>query len=79
MSKLKRGPVFLGILLHNVGNELVLKGKAVPRLGVKAYDEELNDVGYVTNIFGPVNSHFVAIKLTTDKKYPQGSKFYIME
>ncbi|MCL7384745.1 MAG: hypothetical protein LZ158_00030 [Thaumarchaeota archaeon] len=79
MSRLKHGPVLLGILLHNVGNEAVLKGKVVPRLGVKAYDEELNYVGYVSNIFGPINSHFVAIKLITDKKYPQSSKFYIME
>ncbi|MCS7136453.1 MAG: hypothetical protein RMJ14_04605 [Nitrososphaerota archaeon] len=79
MSKLKHGPVVLGTLIHTVGNEIILKGKVVPALGAKVYDEELNHVGYVSNVFGPVSSHFVAIKLTTDKQYSQGSKFYITE
>lgn len=79
MSKLRHKPAILGILLYNIGNEAILKGKIVPRLGVKVYDETLNHVGYVSNVFGPVNSHFVAIKCTTDKQYPQGSKFYVME
>lgn len=79
MSSLKRRPIFLGTFLHDVDNELILKGKAVPKLGVKVYDEELNYVGYVSNIFGPVSSHFVAVKRATDKQYTQSSKFYVME
>ncbi|MEM2910705.1 MAG: hypothetical protein QXO01_06560 [Nitrososphaerota archaeon] len=79
MSRLKRRPVALGILLYSVGNEVILKGGSVPRLGAKVYDEELNHVGYVSNVFGPVDSHFVAIKLTTNKQYSQDSKFYTME
>ncbi len=79
MSKLKHGPLLLGTLLHSIDNELVLKGKIVPKPGVKVYDEELKHVGYVSNVFGPVNSHFVTIKFTTERQYSQGSKFYIME
>ncbi|MEM1708820.1 MAG: hypothetical protein QXD33_01335 [Nitrososphaerota archaeon] len=79
MSKLKRRPVILGILIHSISNETILKGNVVPKLGVKVYDEGLNHVGYVSNVFGPVGSHFVAVKFTTDKQYLQGSKFYVME
>ncbi|PUA31463.1 MAG: hypothetical protein B9J98_06340 [Candidatus Terraquivivens tikiterensis] len=79
MSGLRRKPVALGILLHTIGNEAVLKGWSVPRLGAKVYDEELKDVGYVSNVFGPIDSYFVAIKLTTNRQYSQNSKFYTME
>ena len=79
MPTLRRGLTRLGTLLHSLAGELVLKGENVPSLGAKVYDENLDPAGYVSNVFGPVKSFFVAVKLTTDKRYGPGAKFYLME
>lgn len=79
MSNVKRKLILLGKAIHNVSGELILKGENVPRLGDRVYDKEMKDVGYVSNIFGPVNSFYISVKLKENIPYEKGSKFFIME
>ncbi|RLI14078.1 MAG: H/ACA RNA-protein complex protein Gar1 [Candidatus Hecatellales archaeon] len=54
----------LGRILHvsSMTGHLIVKAQTVPRIGEKVYDGELRPVGLVFDVFGPVESPYVAVK-----------------
>ena len=53
----------IGHVLHiSPSRNLVLKAEAIPKIGDKVVDEELQTVGSVRDVFGPVSSPYVAVK-----------------
>jgi len=54
----------LGKILHvsSMTGHLIVKAQTVPRVGEKVYDGELRLVGSVFDVFGPVESPYVAVK-----------------
>lgn len=56
---------------------VVVKAYTVPKLTAKVYDGKGREVGYVSNIFGPVASPLVALKPVSDKEFSEGDALYI--
>ena len=53
----------LGRVLHmSSSRNLILKAATQPRIGDKVVDENLEFVGSVFDIFGPVSSPYIAVK-----------------
>jgi RNA-binding protein len=54
----------LGKVLHvsSMTGHLIVKAQTVPRVGEKVYDGELRLLGSVFDVFGPVESPYVAVK-----------------
>lgn len=41
---------------------MILKAESPPRIGERAIDENLNTVGTIFDVFGPVSSPYVAVR-----------------
>lgn len=53
----------IGRVLHlSSSKNLILKAENVPRIGEKVLDENLKQVGTVSDVFGPVSSPYVTVK-----------------
>lgn len=54
----------LGRVLHvsSMTGNLIVKAKITPKIGEKVYDGQLKPVGFVFDVFGPVESPYVAVK-----------------
>jgi len=53
----------IGRVLHISQNRnIIVKAEKLPRLGDKVLDENLNHVGTVFDIIGPVSSPYITIK-----------------
>lgn len=53
----------IGLVVHtSTSGNLILKAENTPRIGDKALDENLKPVGTVQDIFGPLNSPYVAVR-----------------
>ncbi len=44
----------------------ILRSKTVPRLGENVYDSRLNDVGVVSDVFGPADYPFISVTVKQD-------------
>ena len=73
-KRLKR----LGRVWGTVEKSLILEGEIVPRLGEKVYDSKMSEVGRVLSVFGPTNRFFIAISLSRDVQYEEGTPLYIL-
>nr|NIQ08027.1 H/ACA RNA-protein complex protein Gar1 [Candidatus Korarchaeota archaeon] len=53
----------LGYVLHITSSRnLILKAETLPKIGVEVVDKNLNPVGSVFEVFGPVSSPYVTVK-----------------
>ena len=71
----------LGEVLHvSASRKLILRTQINIRPGRQVYDEELNSVGRVVDVFGPTGRPYVSIKATTDElsRYV-GRSLYLMK
>jgi len=58
----------LGEVLHfSTSKHLVIRAKSLPRLGTIAYDENLQKIGIVVEIFGPVKQPYISVKPSVSK------------
>lgn len=46
-------------------------GDAPPAVGTAVIDEQLNDVGEIVDIFGPVESPYLAVNPTANRRLPE--------
>ena len=71
----------LGIVLHISGSrKIILRTKIKVKTGINVLNEELNSVGRIIDIFGPIRNPYVSIEPIIDA--PQryiGRAVYIME
>ncbi|MEM2083263.1 MAG: hypothetical protein QXY18_01660 [Nitrososphaerota archaeon] len=51
----------------------------IPKLGQKVFDEETHEIGYVSNIFGPISSPFIEIRVDNENLLPKIIKVYLKE
>lgn len=51
----------------------------IPKLGQKVFNEEMNEIGYVSNIFGPISSPFVEIRVNNESLLSKIMKVYLKE
>lgn len=55
-------------MLHISSNgNIIVKIENLPKIGDKVVDENLNIVGEIFDIFGPVSAPYAAVKLKTTK------------
>jgi len=53
----------IGFVLHTSSSgNMILKAENLPRIGDQAIDENLNQIGNVFDVFGPVSSPYVAVR-----------------
>jgi len=45
---------------------IIVKAERLPRIGEKVVNEKLEEVGTVSDVFGPVSSPYVAVKTEKD-------------
>jgi RNA-binding protein len=58
----------IGSVLHvSSTKSMILKAENIPRIGDKAVDEKLHDVGKVSDFFGPVSSPYIAVKPSVEE------------
>ncbi len=67
------------ILLSHAGN-LILRSKAVPKIGEDVFDNQLDRVGVVRDVFGPVTYPFISVSPERDDPEALLDKpFYLMK
>ena len=67
------------ISISRAGN-LILRSKTVPRIGEDIYDSQLDRVGAVCDVFGPVTHPYISIwSERDDPETLLGKPFYLME
>lgn len=54
--------IMIGELYRVNAQRVLLSGKSVPEIGEKVYDSRLKEVGYVSDVFGPVDGFYIAVK-----------------
>jgi len=74
----------LGKVLHLTERGLVAKCSAVPKLGATVLDKKKKRIGNIADIFGPVNSTYILIKLASgfpaeERKSLINSEIYMEE
>ncbi|MEM4302956.1 MAG: hypothetical protein QXQ70_03540 [Candidatus Caldarchaeum sp.] len=55
---------------------IVVKARVVPRLAAKVFDSRGREVGYVSNVFGPVAGPLVSVKPVAEKTVKEGEPLY---
>ncbi len=64
--------------VERVGEKnIVVRTSIVPRLAAKVFNSGGKEVGYVSNIFGPVSKPFVTVKIDSDRTVKEGEPVYI--
>jgi rRNA processing protein Gar1 len=51
----------------------------IPKLGQKVFNEEMHEIGYVSNIFGPTSSPFIEIRVNKENLSLEITKVYLKE
>jgi rRNA processing protein Gar1 len=51
----------------------------IPKLGQKVFNEEMHEIGYISNIFGPISSPFAEIKVNEEELLSKIIKVYLKE
>ncbi|MEM1947172.1 MAG: hypothetical protein QXY84_00415 [Candidatus Caldarchaeum sp.] len=67
----------LGEVFRVGRTRVVVKAYLVPKLAARVYDGKGRELGYVSNVFGPVTSPFVSLKLLEDREVREGDDIYI--
>ncbi|MDW8084597.1 MAG: hypothetical protein RMI49_05305 [Candidatus Caldarchaeum sp.] len=67
----------LGEIIRIGKTSVLVKAYSVPRLASKVYDGKGREIGYVSNVFGPVSSPFVSLKVIEGKDVAEGDAVYI--
>jgi len=76
----RRGLIRLGTLSRRLeSGTLVLAVDRIPPLGQSVYDSELEEVGSVASILGPVARPMVEVRTRTRKDQPKEAVFYLLE
>ena len=58
----------IGCVLHvSSTKNMILKAENIPRTGDTVVDENLNNVGTVFDVFGPVSSPYVAVRPSVEE------------
>jgi len=58
----------IGSVLHvSSTNNMILKAENIPHIGDTVVDENLNNVGMVFDVFGPVSSPYVAVRPSVEE------------
>jgi len=58
----------IGSVLHvSSTKNMILKAKNIPHIGDRVVDENLNSVGTVFDVFGPVSSPYVAVRPSVEE------------
>jgi len=76
MPKITKKRYLLGRVYRSERNKILVKADTIPRLADKVLDNKLREIGYVSNILGPVSSPLVVVKLTRDVEIPEGVEVY---
>ncbi len=51
----------------------------IPKLGQKVFNEEMNEIGYIANIFGPTHSPLIEIRINKEGLSSKIEKIYLKE
>ncbi|MDJ0269662.1 MAG: hypothetical protein NXY59_03760 [Aigarchaeota archaeon] len=78
MPRVSRRLYLLGTLMRVNGDKALVAAKNIPRLSDKVVDAKAREIGYVSNVFGPVKSPFVIVRLTRSVSLREGVEVYGM-
>lgn len=76
MPKISKKRYLLGTVYRLDKGKLLVRAKSIPNLADKVLNHKLKEIGYVTNIIGPVSSPIVVVKLTKDVELAEGMEIY---
>ncbi|MFW9951057.1 MAG: hypothetical protein ACFFKA_13145 [Candidatus Thorarchaeota archaeon] len=71
------------VYLGNSKKHLIFRAKKLEKslafsiMHKKIFTEQYEEIGYIKEIFGPINLPFISIKLTPDKPFDPNSKLYV--
>ncbi|MEM1574348.1 MAG: hypothetical protein QXF09_00610 [Nitrososphaerota archaeon] len=51
----------------------------IPKLGQKVFNEEMHEIGYISNVFGPISSPFIEVKINNNELLSKIAKVYLKE
>jgi len=58
----------IGSVLHvSSSNHMILKAENIPHIGDTVVDENLNNIGVVFDVFGPVSAPYVAVRPSVEE------------
>ncbi len=73
----------LGSIIHfsDIGNAIIYNPAKLPKIGSNVVTENMEHIGNVFDIFGPVKKPYVSIKLKSQfkDKIPQDTMLYIID
>jgi RNA-binding protein len=73
----------LGSVAHfsDIGNAIIYNPTKLPKIGSNVVNENMEHIGNVSDIFGPVKKPYVSIKLKPQfrDKIPKDSMLYIID
>jgi len=66
---------YIGTVLFYVrnGDKLITRSSFAPELNLKVVDKNDLEIGYISNVFGPVKKPYVAVKLRRNLGIPPAS------
>ena len=69
----------LGKVLHlsSMTGHPIVKARTTPRIGEKVYSGDLKPIGYVFDVFGPVDAPYVAVKPLNSQLKPVKTLFLL--
>ncbi|MCS7110135.1 MAG: hypothetical protein NZ956_01520 [Candidatus Caldarchaeum sp.] len=67
----------LGEVLRVGKSKVLVKAYEVPRLAAKVYDGRGREIGYVSNVLGPVSSPHVSVEVVEGRELKEGEAVYI--
>ncbi len=79
MSKRSKRLRRIGKAWAMVEGKLVVEGELLPKLGDPVYNSEMEMVGVISGIFGPVNHFFIEINPAKEMKFEKEEPLYILE
>lgn len=51
----------------------------IPKLGQKVFNEEMNEIGYIANIFGSIHSPLIEVRINKENLSQKIEKVYLKE
>lgn len=79
MSRRARRLRRIGRIWEIVEGKLVVKGEILPKLGDTVYNSEMEVIGVVSGILGPVNNFFIEINPTKNQEFKKEEPLYVLE
>ncbi len=78
MPRISRRLYLLGTIVRVSEDKALVAVKNIPRLADKVVDAKAREIGYVSNVFGPVKTPFVMVRLTREVSLREGVEVYGM-